>query len=65
MARVPQERGRRCRALWRRLLERADRSTLSTAAFCRAESISTASFCLWRCRMGEQVAAPSTGRPTA
>jgi predicted DNA-binding transcriptional regulator AlpA len=41
---------RRRRAEWQALLERAERSRLSTVAFCAAEGISTASFYLWRKR---------------
>ncbi|MEY6431310.1 IS66 family insertion sequence element accessory protein TnpB [Thioalkalicoccus limnaeus] len=43
---------RRSRAEWQALLERAERSRLSTVAFCAAEGISTASFYLWRKRLG-------------
>lgn len=46
MARALGQRVRRSHAQWQCLIERAERSPLSTAAFCRAESISTASFYL-------------------
>lgn len=50
---------RRSRAQWRSLIERAEHSPLSVRAFCAAQGISTASFYLWRKRLGvdhEQVA---------
>jgi hypothetical protein len=43
-------RARRSRAQWQGLVERAARSPLSTAAFCRAEGVSTASCYSWRKR---------------
>jgi len=43
---------RRTRADWQALISRAERSALSIAAFCAAEGISTASFYLWRKRLG-------------
>ncbi|MEY6434015.1 IS66 family insertion sequence element accessory protein TnpB [Thioalkalicoccus limnaeus] len=43
---------RRTRADWQAVISRAERSALSTAAFCAAEGISTASFYLWRKRLG-------------
>jgi hypothetical protein len=45
-------RARRSRAQWQGLIERAARSPLSIAAFCRAEDVSTASFYSWRKRLG-------------
>ena len=46
-------RAQRSRAQWQGLIERAARSPLSIAAFCRAEDVSTASFYSWRRRLGE------------
>ncbi len=65
MVTSPRARVRRSRAQWRRLIERAERSALSTAAFCRAESISTASFHLWRRRLREDIEAASAAPPAA
>jgi hypothetical protein len=51
---------RRSRAEWQSLIARAEGSPLSVRAFCAAQGISTASFYLWRKRLGadiEQVAA--------
>jgi hypothetical protein len=45
--------GRRSRAQWQGLIERAARSPLSIAAFCRGEGVNTASFYSWRRRLGE------------
>jgi putative transposase len=45
-------RQQRSRAQWQSLIERAKRSPLSTAAFCRGEGVSTASFYAWRKRIG-------------
>jgi hypothetical protein len=45
-------RAQRSRAQWQGLIERAARSPLSIAAFCRAEDVSTASFYSWRKRLG-------------
>lgn len=42
---------RRTGADWQAVISRAERSALSTAAFCAAEGISTASFYLWRKRL--------------
>jgi hypothetical protein len=53
---------RRSRAQWQSLLARAERSPLSVRAFCAAQGISTASFYLWRKRLGverEQEEAPT------
>ena len=50
---------RRSRGQWQSLIARAERSPLSVRAFCAAQGISTASFYLWRKRLGvdiEQVA---------
>jgi hypothetical protein len=50
---------RRSRAEWQSLIARAEGSPLSVRAFCAAQGISTASFYLWRKRLGadiEQVA---------
>ena len=44
---------RRSRAQWQSLIARAERSPLSVRAFCAAQGISTASFYLWRQRLGE------------
>ncbi|AGA88888.1 hypothetical protein Thimo_3773 (plasmid) [Thioflavicoccus mobilis 8321] len=41
---------RRTHADWQAVISRAERSSLSTAAFCAGEGISTASFYLWRKR---------------
>ena len=65
MVRNPGAPLRRSRAQWQRLIERAERSPLSTAAFCRAESISTASFYLWRRRLREAIEATSPVQATA
>ena len=43
---------RRSRGQWQSLLARAERSPLSVRAFCAAQGISTASFYLWRKRLG-------------
>ena len=42
---------RRSRAAWQSLIERADLSPLSIAAFCAAQGVSTASFYQWRKRL--------------
>ncbi|AGA91748.1 hypothetical protein Thimo_3060 [Thioflavicoccus mobilis 8321] len=52
---------RRTRADWQAVISRAERSALSTAAFCAAEGISTASFYLWRRRL--RGIAPSVAEP--
>jgi hypothetical protein len=52
---------RRSRGQWQSLIARAERSPLSVRAFCAAQGISTASFYLWRKRLGverEQEEAP-------
>jgi putative transposase len=46
---------RRSRAEWRSLIERAQRSPLSVTAFCAAQGVSTASFYLWRKRLGADI----------
>jgi transposase-like protein len=58
-------RERRGRAQWQRLLERAGRSPLSIAAFCRAEDVSTASFYSWRKRLGAPTPGASVAEPSA
>ncbi|MBK1733318.1 IS66 family insertion sequence element accessory protein TnpA [Thiococcus pfennigii] len=59
MATTP--RVRRSRADWQAVISRAERSALSTAAFCAAEGISTTSFYLWRKRLRGM--APSVPEP--
>ncbi|MEY6432521.1 hypothetical protein ABC977_08900 [Thioalkalicoccus limnaeus] len=56
---------RRSRAEWQALLERAERSRLSTVAFCAAEGISTASFYLWRKRLRAMVPVASDNGSSA
>jgi hypothetical protein len=46
---------RRSRAEWRSLIERGQRSPLSVTAFCAAQGVSTASFYLWRKRLGADI----------
>lgn len=55
---------RRSRAQWQSLIARAERSPLSVRAFCASQRISTASFYLWRQRLGEDQApqAPAGAR---
>jgi hypothetical protein len=55
---------RRSRAEWQSLIARAERSPLSVRAFCAAQGISTASFYLWRQRLGEdqEQQAPAAAR---
>lgn len=48
--------GRRNRREWQSLIARAERSPLSVRAFCAAQGVSTASFYLWRKRLGGEVA---------
>jgi hypothetical protein len=43
---------RRSRAEWQSLIARAEGSPLSVRAFCAAQGVSTASFYLWRKRLG-------------
>lgn len=50
---------RRSRGEWRSLIERAQRSPLSVTAFCAAQGVSTASFYLWRKRLGADVGVPA------
>ena len=45
------KRRQRSRAQWQLLIERAERSPRSVAAFCQAEGVSTASFYAWRKRI--------------
>lgn len=52
-------RRRRSRAQWRLLIERAERSPLSSAAFRQAEGISTASFYAWRKRIANATPHPA------
>ena len=54
-------RRRRSRAQWQLLLDRAERSPLSIAAFCQAEDISTASFYAWRKRIANSAPQPAAG----
>ena len=49
--------GRRGRREWQSLIERAERSPLSVTAFCAAQGVSTASFYLWRKRLGADIEA--------
>ena len=51
--------GRRSRREWQSLLERAERSPLSVTAFCATQGVSTASFYLWRKRLGADVGVPA------
>jgi hypothetical protein len=55
---------RRSRAQWQSLIARAARSPLSVRAFCAEQGISTASFYLWRTRLGGEPAqeAPASVR---
>ena len=46
---------RRSRAEWQFLIARAEGSPLSVRAFCAAQGISTASFYLWRKRLGADI----------
>ena len=60
------QRRQRSRAQWQLLIERAERSALSIAAFCQAEGVSTASFYAWRKRLAgsaQQAAAAVDGAP--
>ena len=50
---------RRSRAEWQSLIARAARSPLSVRTFCAEEGISTASFYLWRKRLGADVGVPA------
>jgi len=50
---------RRSRREWESLIVRAERSALSVSAFCAAQGISTASFYLWRKRLGADVGVPA------
>ena len=67
------KRHRRSRAQWQLLIERAERSALSIAAFCQGEGVSTASFYTWRKRIGGVAShavaggncAPTPSRPAA
>ena len=53
MSRLPAvKRARRSATQWRELLSRFESSGLAVAAFCRRESLSTASFYQWRTRLG-------------
>jgi transposase-like protein len=45
------KRSHRSRAQWQALIARAEHSDLSVTAFCRRESVSTASFYTWRNRL--------------
>jgi hypothetical protein len=47
--------GRRGRREWQSLIERAERSPLSVRAFCAEQGVSTASFYLWRKRLGVDI----------
>ena len=58
-------RARRGHAQWQGLVERAARSPLSIAAFCRAEDVSTASFYSWRRRLAAVTSGASVAEPTA
>jgi hypothetical protein len=45
------KRSHRSRSQWQALIARAEDSELSVTAFCRRESVSTASFYTWRNRL--------------
>jgi len=49
----------RSESFWRRALQRWSRSGLSGAAFCRREGLPSATFYLWRRRLGEAVREPT------
>jgi len=56
----------RC-AYWQAVIERAEQSPLSIAAFCRTESINPASFYRWRQRLRAAIVptpATATAQPT-
>ncbi len=53
MATVHKRRKRRGAEGWQKILGRFKDSGLNVEAFCRAESISTASYYRWRQRLGE------------
>ena len=55
-------RSHRSRAQWQALIARAEHSELGVTAFCRRESVSTASFYTWRNRLraiAEQASSPA------
>jgi len=56
----------RSREQWQALIARAESSGRSVEAFCRSESISTASFYHWRKRLsGDRSAMSALGKPPA
>jgi putative transposase len=60
MAKVQGRRRHRSVAQWRALVERHQQSGLDVAAFCRAESVSAASFYRWRRQLAGEVSVPAT-----
>ena len=66
MAKLKTRRARRSAAQWRALLERQTGSGQSIEAFCRAQSVSAASFYRWRRRLSEGGKVPeSAAEPAA
>jgi putative transposase len=61
------KRVRRSAGQWRELLSRFASSGLGVTEFCRRESVSTASFYQWRCRLGaaDRVVARKAEAPAA
>ncbi len=51
MSEVRTRRARRTRAQWQEIIRRGERSPQSVEAICTAESVSTASYYLWRKRL--------------
>ncbi len=54
MAEGRSRRRRRSRDQWREIVRRGEASGLSVEAHCAAESVSTASYYLWRRRLGRE-----------
>ena len=62
MANSPRKWQRRTQGQWKALLERQAASGQSIEAFCRGESITTASFYRWRKQLSETAGAAEVGR---